>query len=182
MCGVDSFLYPIHLTVLWRQSEKDRKIGLYCHCGVTNAYKCLSNLSTHVAKNPMTLLNFNGVSKLSKTFSLSKLQAVPQWNAEAVVPAPHSGGASSATSSTRLASDYTIDRAEPCFITNVSAYTHQQVHFINAIRGNSDKHADDIVAVVSPCPASDLLLKRSLHFSARLPSKAGYCWSYVYAG
>jgi hypothetical protein len=39
-----------------------------------------------------------------------------------------------------------------------------------------------MVAVVSPSPASDLLLKRSLHFSARFPSKAGYCWPYVYAG
>ena len=92
------------------------------------------------------LTNSAGVSKLSTTFSFSKLQAVPQWNAEAVVPAPHSGGASSAASSTRLASDRTIDRAEPCFINNVSAYTHQQAHLINAIRGNSDKHADDMVA------------------------------------
>jgi hypothetical protein len=52
-----------------------------------------------------------------------------------------------------------IDQAEPCFITNVSAYTHQQAHLINAIRGNSD-NADDIVVVVSLCPASDILLKR----------------------
>ena len=90
------------------------------------------------------LLNFAGVSELSTTFSLSKLQAVPEWNAEAVVPAPHTGGAGSAASSTRLA---TIDRAEPCFITNVSAYTHQQAHFINAIRGKSDKQADGMAAV-----------------------------------
>lgn len=52
-------------------------------------------------------------------------------------------------SSTRLASNRTIDRAEPCFITNVSAYTHQQAHWINAIRGSDDKHADATVLVES---------------------------------
>ena len=156
--------------------------GWLRHASARYCMTCDQEFESRCASTMSTLLNFAGLSKLSTTFSLSKLQAVPQWNAEAVVPAPHSGGASSAASSTRLASDRAIDRAEPCFITNVSAYTHQQAHLINAIRGNSDKHADNMVAVVSPSPASDLLLKRSLHVSARFPSKAGYCWPYVYAG
>src|SRR6266511_1439210 len=91
----------------------------------------------------------NGITKLTTAFSLAKLQQVSAWNTEAVERAPHSAGAKSAASSTRLASDRTIDRAEPCFITNVPAYTHQQAHWINAIRGNDDKHAESTVSVVS---------------------------------
>jgi hypothetical protein len=93
--------------------------------------------------------DLNGATKLTTTFSLAKLQEVAAWNAQAVRRAPHSAGAKSATSSTRGTSDRTIDQAEPCFITNVSAYTHQQAHWINAIRGNDDKHADATVSVVS---------------------------------
>ena len=95
------------------------------------------------------LTDRNRVTKLTTTFSLAKLQEVAAWNAQAVGRAPHSAGAKSAASSTRGASDCTIDRAEPCFITNASAYTHQQAHWINAIRGNDDKHADATVSVVS---------------------------------
>jgi len=88
----------------------------------------------------------NGVTKLTTTFSLAKLQEVSAWNAQAVQRAPHSAGAKSTASSTRFAS---IDRAEQCFITNVSAYTHKQAHWINGIRGNDDKHADATISVVS---------------------------------
>ena len=91
----------------------------------------------------------NGVTKLTTTFSLAKLQGVSAWSAQAVERAPHSAGAKSAATFTRGASDRTIDRAEPCFITNVSAYTHQQAHWINAIRGNDDKHADAMALVAS---------------------------------
>jgi len=69
------------------------------------------------------LADSNGVIKLTTTFPLSKLQQVPDWNAPAVARAPHSAGVKSAASSTRLASDRTVDRDEPCFITNVAAYT-----------------------------------------------------------
>jgi hypothetical protein len=48
----------------------------------------------------MTLLrNINGVSKLTTTFPLSKLEKVPAWGAPAVVRAPHSAGGMSAASS-----------------------------------------------------------------------------------
>ena len=95
------------------------------------------------------LTDLNGVTKITTTFSLAKLQEVSAWNAQAIGRAPHSAGAKSAASSTRGASDRTVDRAEPCFITKVSAYTHQQAHWINTIRGNDDKHADAIALVAS---------------------------------
>jgi len=106
-----------------------------------------------------TVLKSHSVTKLTTTFSLSKLNAVPEWGAEAVLRAPHSEGCSPAASSTRLGSDRIIDRAEPCFITQVSAYTLQQVHVINATTGMCDKHMDDRAVVVSPFPPSDPLLK-----------------------
>jgi len=115
------------------------------------------------------LTDLNGATKLTTTFPLAKLQGVPVWNAPAVARAPHSAGVKSAASSTRLASDRTIDRAEPCFITNGSAYTHQQAHWINAIRGKDDKHADATVSVVSPYPASDPVPKRRLHSAGIFP-------------
>ena len=99
--------------------------------------------------------DLDGVTKLTTTFSLAKLQEVPAWNARAVGRAPHSAGVKSAANSTRLASDRTIDRAEPCFITNASAYTHQQAHWINAIRG--DEHVDATVSVVRLYPVTDPL-------------------------
>jgi len=125
------------------------------------------------------LLDLHGMTKLTTTFPLSKLQEVSAWSAPAVARAPHSAGVKSAASSTRLASDRTIDRAEPCFITKVSAYTHQQAHWINAIRGKDDKHADATVLVVSPYPASDPLLKRHLHFAGIFPSLTGNCYSCI---
>ena len=119
------------------------------------------------------LKNSTGATKITTTFSLSKLQEIPAWNALEVVRAPHSGGLESAASSTRVGSARTIDRAEPCFITNVSAYTHQQTHLINAIRGSSDKHVDDTAVVVSPYPASNPLFKHLLHFQERFLERQG---------
>jgi len=121
------------------------------------------------------LLDLHGVTKLTTNFPLSKLQEVPAWNAPAVARAPHSAGVKSAASSTRLASDRTIDRAEPCFVTKASAYTHQQAHWINAIRGKDDKHTDAMVLVVSLYPASDPLLKCRLHSAGVFPSHTGNC-------
>jgi len=115
------------------------------------------------------LTDSNGVTKLTTTFPLSKLQQVPAWDAPAVARAPHSAGVKSAASSTRLASDRTVDRDEPCFITNVSSYTHQQAHWINAIRGKDDKYADATVLVVNPYRASDPLLKRRLYSAGIFP-------------
>lgn len=83
------------------------------------------------------------VTKLTTTFSLAELQAVRSWNAPEVTRAAHSDKAkstSSAPSSARVATDYAVDRAEPCFITKVAAYTHEQAHIINAIRGQSEAH------------------------------------------
>ena len=78
-------------------------------------------------------------TKLTTTFSLAKLHEVPAWGAPEVTRAAHSDNdkstSSSAASSARVA---TIDRAEPCFITKVAAYTHKQAHMINPIRGNSE--------------------------------------------
>jgi len=106
----------------------------------------------------------NGVTKLTTTFSLAKLQAVER--------APHSAGAKSAAT-TRGASDRTIDRAEPCFITNVSAYTHQQAHWINAIRGDDDKHADAMALVASSKSLS--FAHMSFRPAGKSPSLPGYC-------
>ena len=115
----------------------------------------------------------NGVTKLTTTVSLAKLQGVSAWNAQAVERAPHSAGAKSAASSTRGASDRTIDRAEPCFITNVSAYTHQQVHWINVIRGSDDKYADAMALVAS---SKFLSFAQTLFRPAgNIPSLTGYC-------
>ena len=50
-----------------------------------------------------------GLTKLTTTFSLSKLHEVPAWNAPAVARAPHSGGVESAASSTRSGSGLIID-------------------------------------------------------------------------
>ena len=112
----------------------------------------------------------NGVTKLTTNFSLAKLQGVSAWNAQAVEQAPHSAGAKSAASSTRGASDRTIDRAEPCFITNTSVYTHQQAHWINTIRGSN---ADTMALVASSksllilCP-NVILSCRKLSFAHRV--------------
>jgi len=93
--------------------------------------------------------DFTGVTKITTTFSLSKLQEVAAWNALVVSRAPHSGGASPAATSICLGSDATIDRAEPCFITNVSAYTHHQVRWINASEGEGGKSTNERMVVVS---------------------------------
>jgi hypothetical protein len=94
----------------------------------------------------------NGVTKLTTT--LSKLNTVP---------------GSSATSSTRLGSDRIIDRAEPCFITKVSAYTLQQAHVTNAITGRCNKNVDDTAVVVCSYPASDPFAQTSPSFSGKIP-------------
>jgi hypothetical protein len=96
-------------------------------------------------------------TKLTTTFSLAKLHEVPAWGAPEVTRAAHSDDDkstdSSAASSARVATtDHTIDRAEPCFITKVAAYTHKQAHMINTIRGNSEKHPTYKMEVVSPSP------------------------------
>jgi hypothetical protein len=109
----------------------------------------------------------NGVTKLTTT--LSKLNAVPEWGAEDVLQAPQGGGLSSVTSSTRLGSDRIIDRAEPCFITKVSAYTLQQAHVTNAITGRCNKNVDDTAVVVCSYPASDPFAQRSPSFSGKIP-------------
>jgi hypothetical protein len=77
------------------------------------------------------------------------MQAISEWSgAEAVFRAPLSVGghsaAKSATGPSRI-----IERAEPCFITNASSYTHEQAHIINAIRGDSYKQRTDKSEVVS---------------------------------
>lgn len=112
-----------------------------------------------------TFKDSTGLTKITTTFSLSKLQEVAAWNAPAVSRAPHSGGASPAATSIRLGSDATINRAEPCFITNVSAYTHHQVRWINAGEGEGSESATERMVVVSPYQASDLLLKRHRNLS-----------------
>jgi hypothetical protein len=112
-----------------------------------------------------TLKDFTGVTKITTNFSLSKLQEVAAWNAPAVSRAPHSGGASPATTSIRLGSDATIDRAEPCFITNAPAYTHHQVRWINASEGKGSKNTTERMVVVSSYPASILLLSRHRNVS-----------------
>lgn len=105
------------------------------------------------ATTAMSLLcNINGNNKITTTFPLSKLEEVPAWSAPAVARAPHSAGVSSASS----ASNRTVDRAEPCFITKASAYTHKQVHWVNTIRGKDPENGE--WGVVSPYPI-DLLIK-----------------------
>ena len=94
-------------------------------------------------------------TKLTTTFSLAKLHEVPAWGAPEVTRAAHSDNdkstAGSAASSARVATtDHTINRAEPCFITKVAAYTHEQVHMINIIRGNSENYRMYKQSVVSP--------------------------------
>ena len=82
------------------------------------------------------------------------MEAVPAWRAPAVERAPHSAGITPATSSSSVRqSSRTIERSEPCFVSKTSAYTHQQAHWINAIRGRQPKHEVEINAVVSPLPA-----------------------------
>jgi hypothetical protein len=103
-----------------------------------NEYECPSRLPQ----------DFNGGEKTHHNLPPFQVSA---WNAPAVVRAPHSAGVASATSTSstdRLASDRTIYQAEPCFITKISAYTHQQVHWINAITGQDDEHVEERVAVV----------------------------------
>ena len=90
-------------------------------------------------------------TKLTTTYCLAKLHEVPAWGALEVTRAAHSdkdkSTSSSAASSTRVA---TIDRAEPCFITKVAAYTHERAHMINSIRGNSENHRMYKKDVLSP--------------------------------
>jgi hypothetical protein len=77
-------------------------------------YATANHLFRRVLANRLAF-ETQGVTKLTTTFSLAKLQEVsaPPGIAQAVGRAPHSAGAKSAASSTRGASDRTVDRAEP---------------------------------------------------------------------
>jgi hypothetical protein len=119
------------------------------------------------------LLRTDGLTKLTTTFPLTELQAVPEWGAETVLRAPHSGGCSSGASSTSLGTNRTIDRAEPCFVTNASAYTHHQVHMIS--RGTSSL-ADLVVVSKSFIPPAILCS----NFAGKIPYSSGYCLARVY--
>ena len=58
----------------------------------------------------------------------------------------------SAASSSHSFSDSVIDRAEPCLVTGSILYTHERVHWINAVRSDVDKKGE----IVSPSPQSML--------------------------
>ena len=126
------------------------------------------------------LYNFDGICKLSTTIPLSKMEAVPAWRAPAVERAPHSAGITPATSSSSVRqSSRTIERSEPCFVSKTSAYTHQQAHWINAIRGRQPKHEVEFNAVVSPCRLpvcrNLLLFFRNHFFALRVLSSLRLC-------
>ncbi|KDR71111.1 hypothetical protein GALMADRAFT_229754 [Galerina marginata CBS 339.88] len=76
--------------------------------------------------------------KLGTSFALPTLHPVNAWDAPSVPRAPHSSGAVS-VASTNGVERRTVDRAEPCFITNDSSYVHEQVYWVNAVLGKEEK-------------------------------------------
>jgi hypothetical protein len=102
--------------------------------------------------NPMAaLITSQNQVKLSTNFSLPKLHSVDAWDAPLVLRVPHSSGAASVASSTSTnrVEKHNVDRAEPCFITNVSSYVHKRAHWINAIRSKAEKNQSFKFKIVS---------------------------------
>jgi len=84
---------------------------------------------------PMSVLFAN---KLSTSFAYNEVGAVPDFGVGALVRNHSAGAVSQTSSATTRQTRRNIDRAEACFITKRPSYTHETVHWVNAVKKNPD--------------------------------------------
>jgi len=77
-------------------------------------------------------------NKLSTSFAYNEVEAVPDFGVGALVRNHSTGAVSQTPSATARQTRRNIDRAEACFITKRPSYTHETVHWVNAVKKNPD--------------------------------------------
>ncbi|KAF8817287.1 hypothetical protein BYT27DRAFT_7153441 [Phlegmacium glaucopus] len=70
--------------------------------------------------------------KITTSTNFYEVPGVQAWVLDDLTPDAHSSGAPSASSTT------SITYQEPCLITKSSCYTHERVHWVNAVRNDPD--------------------------------------------
>ncbi|KAF8806814.1 hypothetical protein BYT27DRAFT_7338816 [Phlegmacium glaucopus] len=82
-------------------------------------------------------MSFVCAEKITTSTNFYKVPRIQAWGVDDLTPDAHSGGAPSASSTTSI-TYRNIDREEPCFITKSPCYTHERVHWVNAVRNDPD--------------------------------------------
>ncbi|KDR77749.1 hypothetical protein GALMADRAFT_155529 [Galerina marginata CBS 339.88] len=85
--------------------------------------------------------------RLTTSVNFSKVPGVQAWGVPDLIPAAHSGGAPSVSSTASATYCNTIGPDEPCCITKSSCYTHKILHWVNAARNDPDvkKKVEDLL-------------------------------------
>jgi len=79
--------------------------------------------------------------RISTTFPYNKVHGIPELDLDDLdcdhsAGAPASIASASPASTTARAERRNIGRAEPCFITKQTAYSHVKAHWVNAVRND----------------------------------------------